>query len=63
MLRFSQITGYKPGIIFSLLKKSYEEVWNDKLEQSLREFDKEVFENPNTVVACTFISTLEHFYD
>ena len=58
MLKFSKITEYKPGIIFSLLKESYEEVWNDKLERSLREFDKEAFESPDTVGACTFISTL-----
>ncbi|MBC8481766.1 MAG: GNAT family N-acetyltransferase [Planctomycetes bacterium] len=58
MLKFKQIAEYEPGIIFSLLKKSYEKVWNDKLEQSLRDSDKEVFENPDTVGACIFISTL-----
>ena len=58
MLKFSKSTEYEQGIIFSLLKESYGEVWNDKLEQSLKESDKEVFENPDIVGACVFISTL-----
>ena len=48
MLKFTKTTEYEPGIIFSLLKKSYEKVWNDKLEKSLMECDREVFENPDT---------------
>ena len=58
MLKFEPITKYPPGIIFSLLKKSYEKVWNGELERSLKEFDKEVFENPETVGTCAFVSTL-----
>ncbi len=58
MLKFEPVTKYVKGIVFSLLKKSYEKVWNDKLEKSLRKSDKEVFENSDTVGACAFISTL-----
>ena len=58
MLKFRQINEYEPGIIFSLLSESFAELWNDKLEEKIRQFDKEVFENPDTVGACAFISTL-----
>lgn len=58
MLKFEPITKYEKGILFSLLSQSWAKVWNDELEQSLREFDKEVFENPDTVGDCVFISTL-----
>jgi len=58
MIEFSRITEYEPGIIFSLLSQSFAELWNDELEEKIRQFDKEVFENPDTVGACTFISTL-----
>lgn len=58
MLKFKQITEYEPGIVFSLLSQSFAELWNDELEEKMKQFDKEVFENPDTVGACAFISTL-----
>ena len=58
MLTFEDISDYKPGIIFSLLSQSFAELWNDELEEKIKQFDKEVFESPDTVGACTFISTL-----
>jgi len=58
MLKFEPITKYEEGTVFSLLSQSLAAIWNDKLEKKIRQFDKEVFENPDTVGACTFISTL-----
>jgi len=58
VLVFSEITEYEPVIIFSLLSQSFAELWNDELEEKIKRFDKEVFENPDTVGACIFISTL-----
>ncbi len=58
MLKFSGIAEYKPGVIFSLLSQSFAELWNDELEEKIRQCDKEIFENPDTIGACTFISVL-----
>jgi GNAT superfamily N-acetyltransferase len=58
MLKFSEITEYEQGTVFSLLSQSFAELWNDKLEEKMKKFDKEVFENHDTVGACVFISTL-----
>jgi predicted acetyltransferase len=58
MLRFEPITKYKQGLIFSLLSQSFAQLWNEKLEIKIRNADKEIFENPDTVGACTFITTL-----
>jgi GNAT superfamily N-acetyltransferase len=59
MLKFEPITKYKKGLIFSLLSQSFEELWNEKLDCKIRNFDKEVFENSDTVGACTFLTTLD----
>ena len=58
MLRFSKTTEYEPGIVFSLLSRSFEEIWNEDLEEKTGKFDEEILENPDTVGACAFISTL-----
>lgn len=58
MLNFERITKYEPGIIFALLAQSFAGLLNSELENKLRKSDKEVFENPDTVGACVFISML-----
>ena len=58
-LTFNPITDYQPGTIFSLLSQSYAQIWNDELEETIRKFDREVFDNPDTVGACTFITCLD----
>ena len=58
-LAFNPIIEHQPGIIFSLLTQSYAPIWNDKLEETMRKFDREVFDNPHTVGACTFITSLD----
>ncbi len=58
MLKFKQIIEYEPGIVFSLLSQSFGKIWNDGLEEKMKQYDREVFENPDIVGACIFISTL-----
>ncbi len=58
-LTFTPITKHQPGAIFSLLFQSYAPIWNDELEEKMRQADREVFENPDTVGACTFITCLD----
>jgi GNAT superfamily N-acetyltransferase len=58
MLRFESITKYEKGFVFSLLSQSFAELWNDELEEKMKQFDKEVFEHADTVGACAFVSTL-----
>ncbi|MHC5061465.1 MAG: GNAT family N-acetyltransferase [Planctomycetota bacterium] len=41
-----------------MLYQSFEELWNDELAEKIKQFDREVFENPDTVGACVIISTL-----
>ena len=58
-LTFIPISKYQPGTIFSLLRQSYAPIWNDKLKQNLYKADREAFENPDTIGACTFITCLD----
>jgi GNAT superfamily N-acetyltransferase len=65
MLAFTPITQHKPGLIASLLLQSYAEIlsiekqyWPQEEENWLR-FDREVFENPNTIGRCVFITSWE----
>src|SRR3989339_1231936 len=58
MLKFEPVKKYEEGIIFSLLSQSWKKLWNDELEEKIKQFDQEVFKNPDTVGVCVFISTL-----
>ena len=58
MVEFTGIAGYEAGIVHSLLCRSFAELLNDALEEKIKSFDKDIFENPDTIGACTFISTL-----
>jgi len=60
VLKFKSVAGYKPGIILSLLSRSYANLWNDDLKKKFTQFDQEVFENPDTVGACAFIACLDN---
>ncbi len=59
MLKFEPITKYEKGFVFSLLSQSFAKLWNNELEEKIKRFVKEVFGKPDTVGACTFISTLD----
>ena len=56
-LTFNETSKYEPGIIRDLLFTSYAEILDKDLQEQFRRFDSEVFENPDTVGACTFITT------
>ncbi len=65
LLTFRRITQYKPGIIASLLRQCYAEIltaeplhWKAE-EAKWLEFDREVFDNPETVGRCVFITCLD----
>jgi GNAT superfamily N-acetyltransferase len=58
MLKYSEISKYEPGVVFSLLSKSFAAILNYDLEGKFRRYDQEVFANPDTVGACIFISIL-----
>jgi len=59
MLQFDTIIKYGEGIVFSLLAESFGGLWNEELQTKLRQFDDEVFANPETVGRCVFISILD----
>lgn len=63
-LSFTSLDGYKPGILFSLLKRSYAELvssdwryWGGE-EKNWNQFDRDVFGNLETIGACVFLSSL-----
>lgn len=58
MLTFEPIIKYKKGLIFTLLSQSFSEVSDEKLEEIMRQYDNEAFENTDTVGACAFITTI-----
>jgi N-acetylglutamate synthase-like GNAT family acetyltransferase len=58
MLTFEPITKFERGIIFQLLSQSFAELLNDDLEKKIKQFDDDIFDNPDTVGACVFVSTL-----
>ena len=57
MLKFMKITEYQLGTAFSLLSRSFADIWHEDLEERIRKFDREIFKNPDTIGACCFIST------
>jgi GNAT superfamily N-acetyltransferase len=64
LLTFRPVTQYKAGIIASLLHQCYAKIvsaeplyWQTE-EANWSQFDREVFENPDTVGRCVFITCL-----
>jgi len=57
-IRFTPACEHQPGTVFDLVARSWEPLWNPRLEAKLKHFDREVFENPETVGACTFVTCL-----
>jgi GNAT superfamily N-acetyltransferase len=58
MLKFEPITKFERGLIFQLLSQSFSDVLDNALKQKIEAYDKEAFENPDTVGAYVFISSL-----
>jgi len=59
MLRFEPVTKYDNGIVFDILTQGFKPVVDDKLSECIRKFDEEVFSNPETVGACTFVAEVD----
>ena len=57
-LIFTQSTKFKLGIIRRLLTTCYADILDRKLIEQFEQFDRDVFENPGTVGACTFVTAL-----
>lgn len=57
MFNFEPVKKYEKGIVFSLLSQSWEELWNNELEEIIKQFDKDIFESHSTVGACAFITS------
>jgi GNAT superfamily N-acetyltransferase len=58
-LRFTSATEHPPGTVYDLLQRAWAPLWNPKLEENIRRFDREVLELPQTVGACTFVTCLD----
>ena len=58
-VEFRAVTAYEAGTVFSLLAESFAGLWNAELEERMRGFDREVFENPDTVGACVFVTEVD----
>ena len=63
-LTFEPVDDYRPGDVERLLSQSYEALTTelgdlDPSHFDRGKFDREVFENPGTVGACTFITCLD----
>ncbi|MFX1572628.1 MAG: GNAT family N-acetyltransferase [Promethearchaeota archaeon] len=62
VLAFKEFTAYKEGLIYSLLKRSYEELTAEmpdlasKWQQEWKIYDKKIFQFPKTIGASGFIT-------
>jgi len=64
MIQFTSFHQYQPGLLVSLLSQSYadyfhydpgcEEVWR----QGWQQYDRDVFQHPDTIGACGFVTCL-----
>jgi len=57
-LTFRTAAAYEPGLVYALLAQCYADILDAALAESLRTFDAEVWAAPDTVGACTLISSL-----
>jgi GNAT superfamily N-acetyltransferase len=58
-LTFRPATEYEPGIVYSILADCYAEILDTALRDKLTQFDRDVFDHPDTVGACALISSLQ----
>ena len=59
-LLFRPAVQYEPGSVHSILVSCYAGILDPAFENRLREFDRDVFENPDTIGACTLISSVDN---
>lgn len=58
-IQFKSPKEYPPGTVFGLLKRAWAPIWDPKLEHNIRQFDLDVTKHPDTVGACTFVTSLD----
>jgi GNAT superfamily N-acetyltransferase len=56
MLKFEPVTKYERGLISQLLLQGFTDVMDDALKQKIEVYDEEVYDNPDTIGACVFIT-------
>jgi RimJ/RimL family protein N-acetyltransferase len=57
-LTFTKATNRDPGAVHTILSACFAEILDASLERNLRQFDRDVFANPDTVGACTLITSV-----
>jgi hypothetical protein len=57
-LIFRSAVQHESGIAYSILADCYAEILDATLRDNLRRFDRDIFEHPGTVGACTLISSM-----
>jgi GNAT superfamily N-acetyltransferase len=58
-LTFRPAAECQPGAVYTVLAQCYAGMLDVTLRGSLRQFDREIFEAPDTVGACAFISSID----
>ena len=59
IVQFKSPAHFERGTIFSLLQRSWGPLWNPELERNIQKFDDEVYNEPETIGTCTFITYLK----
>ena len=58
-LLFRPAVRCEPGTVYSILASCYAELLDSAFEHRLREFDRNVFDNPDTIGTCTLVSSVD----
>lgn len=59
-MNYLSVHNSKRGTVFDLLYRAFEPLINPELEAKLRRYDEEIFDNPDTVGACVFLTQHEN---
>jgi hypothetical protein len=59
-MEYLTIDNFEKGVVFDLLYRAFGQLMNQEMEAKLRRFDQEVFENPETVGKCVFLTQLDN---
>ena len=54
------VENFEKGAVFDLLRRAFEPLMNQELEAKLRRYDEQIFDNPDTVGACIFLTQYEN---
>jgi len=57
-LTFRPAVEYEPGAVYAILSECYANLLDAALQDSLRQFDRQVFAAPDTVGACALVSSV-----